>query len=78
MSGKEQSIIEKMTSMLDTFKGNLNLHVRTLIQAMNTQPMVTPGGMNSQLLILSHAFKNHLEGKNTVMLLAEGYGFESQ
>jgi hypothetical protein len=79
LSGKEQSITEKIMYMLDAFKDQLNLHVRMLFHAMNTQPVVTPGGMNSQLLILSHSFKNHLGEKKTLLCyLAEGHGFESQ
>jgi hypothetical protein len=60
--------------VLDAFKGHLPPEVKSMIHAMNTDLVVVPGGMTSQLQVLdvvvNKPFKDHLKQLYSEWLLA--------
>jgi hypothetical protein len=60
--------------VLDAFKGYLSPEVKSAIHAMNTDLVVTPGGMTSQLhvldVVVNKHFKDHLKQLYSEWLLA--------
>jgi hypothetical protein len=62
--------------VLDAFKGHLTSEVKSAIHAMNTDLMVIPGGMTSQLQFLDAAENKPFQGPfgTTVVSMALGWG----